>query len=108
MEVDTKVHGNGPAVYYHIPGYKGSIGFISAMHGKFCSSCNRIRMSAIGELKPCLCYNSSVSIRETLREEGEVAAGKLLRQAILQKPEAHCFEHWEEITEKRKMIEIGG
>lgn len=48
-------HGNGPAVYYHVPGFKGSIGFISAMHGVFCESCNRIRMTSQGMIKPCLC-----------------------------------------------------
>lgn len=39
---DSKIHGNGPAVYYQIPGFTGGIGFISAMHGKFCKNCNRI------------------------------------------------------------------
>ena len=34
---DDSVHGNGPAVYYHIPGFIGSVGFISAIHGVFCS-----------------------------------------------------------------------
>lgn len=38
---DSKIHGNGPAVYYQIPGFTGGIGFISAMHGKFCKNCNR-------------------------------------------------------------------
>ena len=108
MEADRSVHGNGPAVYYHIPGFVGSIGFISAMHGKFCGSCNRIRMSAIGDIKPCLCYDDSVPVRKILREKGETAAGEAIRQAILQKPKAHCFEHLGEITEQKKMIQIGG
>ena len=59
---DDSVHGNGPAVYYHIPGFIGSVGFISAIHGVFCSNCNRIRMTATGELKPCLCYRDTVSV----------------------------------------------
>lgn len=108
MKADRSVHGNGPAVYYHIPGFVGSIGFISAMHGKFCGSCNRIRMSAIGDIKPCLCYDDSVPVRKILREKGEAAAGEAIRQAIRQKPKAHCFEHQGEITEQKKMIQIGG
>ena len=36
IRADYREHGNGPAVYYTIPGFKGSLGFISAMHGKFC------------------------------------------------------------------------
>ena len=47
MEKDS-YHGNGPAVYYHINGYTGRIGFISAIHGKFCDSCNRIRLTSRG------------------------------------------------------------
>ena len=105
---DGTVHGNGPAVYYRIPGYIGSIGFISAMHGKFCSACNRIRMTAVGGLKPCLCYDSSVNIRDILRNQGEEAVAEVLKQVIYRKPRAHCFEHQDEITEKKKMIEIGG
>ena len=35
--------GDGPAVYYTVPGWKGDIGFIAAVHGKFCASCNRVR-----------------------------------------------------------------
>ena len=38
--IDEREHGFGPAVYYKIPGYLGSIGLISAIHGKFCSTCN--------------------------------------------------------------------
>ena len=56
---DERIHGNGPAVYYRIPGFLGSIGFISAIHGVFCEYCNRIRMTATGDLKPCLCYQDS-------------------------------------------------
>ena len=38
--------GNGPAVYYQLPGFQGKIGLISALHGKFCDRCNRIRMTS--------------------------------------------------------------
>ena len=55
LEEDTRVHGFGPAVYYKVPGFKGSIGLISAIHGKFCSTCNRIRLTSQGHVKSCLC-----------------------------------------------------
>lgn len=113
LEPDRSVHGNGPAVYYHIPGFCGSVGFISAIHGKFCGGCNRIRMTATGEVKPCLCYGDSVSVREVLRAEGKHQVSKkavkdVLERAILQKPKAHCFEEKKNITEKKKMAQIGG
>lgn len=108
IQKDLQIHGNGPAVYYKLPGYQGSIGFISAIHGKFCGSCNRIRMTATGDLKPCLCYGTSVNIREILRQQGEEAAAVVLKEVIRKKPEAHCFEKKEDITERNKMIAIGG
>ncbi len=120
IQEDLSVHGNGPARYYSIPGFTGSVGFISAMHGKFCTRCNRIRMSAQGEIKPCLCYGTSIDLRQALRSQPGAATEKeektgsrqflrmLLQKAIYEKPQAHCFEHDDEITEDKKMISIGG
>ncbi len=64
---DNKTHGNGPAVYYRLPGFGGCIGFISPIHGAFCSGCNRIRMTSTGEIKPCLSYGSGFDVRSALR-----------------------------------------
>jgi len=105
---DRGKHGSGPAVYYRLPGFQGGIGFISPIHGKFCAGCNRIRMTAMGDLKPCLCYETSTGIRETLRTRGEEAVGQVLRESIYKKPRAHCFENRKNITERNKMIAIGG
>ncbi len=114
LEKDDISHGNGPATYYHVPGFRGSIGLISAIHGKFCSQCNRIRMSAQGEIKPCLCYKSTVDVRKIIRnpsfseEEQDIKLQSALLRAITEKPEAHCFEKPEKITEEKKMFTIGG
>ena len=112
-ERDDTVHGNGPAVYYHIPGFEGSVGFISAIHGKFCDRCNRIRMTSTGKLKPCLCYADTVDLKRILRgtaddtqREREIA--EAIARAVNRKPEAHCFERLQEITEEKRMVEIGG
>lgn len=108
IEEDHTVHGNGPAVYYRIPGYMGGIGFISAIHGKFCESCNRIRMSAAGMLKPCLCYADALDIKGPLRRHDPEEVRAVLMEAIRRKPKAHCFEHPEDITEEKRMVSIGG
>lgn len=71
LEEDTRVHGFGPAVYYKVPGFKGSIGLISAIHGKFCSTCNRIRLTSQGHVKSCLCYDEGTDLRSILREGQE-------------------------------------
>ena len=49
-EEDPATHGNGPAVYRSVNGFAGKIGFISAVHGKFCGTCNRLRLTSTGEL----------------------------------------------------------
>ena len=108
LETDEKVHGNGPAVYYHIPGFKGSIGFISAMHGKFCQYCNRIRVTSTGQIKTCLCYEEGISLKEALMEKNRPEIKRLLTYAIQNKPAAHQFEDLKMITEQRKMSSIGG
>jgi cyclic pyranopterin phosphate synthase len=56
MEPSKTRHGNGPAKYYNLAGYKGSVGFISAITHEFCQDCNRIRLTADGDLKLCLHY----------------------------------------------------
>lgn len=105
---DDSVHGNGPAVYYHIPGFIGSVGFISAIHGVFCSSCNRIRMTATGDLKPCLCYRDTVSVRDAARYGTDQEIREKLQEAVEMKPKQHCFDIEEDITEQHKMVQIGG
>lgn len=109
---DLSVHGNGPAVYYRIPGAKGSVGLISAMHGKFCGYCNRIRLTAQGKIKPCLCFEDSVDIYELVKEPDRKKAVEQVYQAIAKairiKPANHRFEELDKITEVKKMVEIGG
>lgn len=91
--IETGRLGNGPAVYYRPEGYKGYIGFIEAIHGKFCSSCNRIRMTSTGFVKPCLYYSDGIDIRGMIRSgaDDELIA-KSLSNAVYMKPECHEFE----------------
>ena len=111
LEPDDSRHGNGPAVYYRRPGTEGAIGLISAIHGVFCSSCNRVRLTSQGQLKPCLCYETGTDIRPFLSGSDEELRAALY-DAILQKPEAHCFNlrgsDTPVSTEQRLMSQIGG
>lgn len=104
----TARQGNGPAVYYHIPGHVGHIGFISPIHGKFCAQCNRIRMTADGALKPCLCYGEVIQGRDCIQMNEPERLRRILQQTILAKPGMHCFESRDKITESRQMAQIGG
>ena len=113
LEEDATVHGNGPAVYVRIPGWTGGIGFISAIHGRFCDQCNRLRLTSRGALKPCLCYGETTDLMPVLRggtagEERAALLRSALEKAIWNKPEQHCFEEIGNITEKARMASIGG
>lgn len=100
--------GNGPAVYEKYEKLSVPVGFISAMHGKFCKSCNRVRLTSRGFLKLCLCYESGVDLREVLQKKNAPELQAVMEQAIFQKPMEHCFEHPNDMTEHHLMSGIGG
>lgn len=84
--------GNGPAVYYENRDFAGCVGFIGAVHQQFCSTCNRIRLTSEGFLKPCLYYNQGIDLRKMLRggaEDEKIA--RAVRGIIRQKPKEHRF-----------------
>lgn len=109
---DFRIYGNGPAVYYSIERFKGNIGFISAIHGKFCNLCNRIRMTSTGDKKPCLCYEQRWALKPALRmehkEKRQESIQKILIESIKNKPQMHCFEDVKSVSEKHFMGQIGG
>lgn len=100
--------GSGPAVYYQFSDLKVPVGFISAIHGKFCDTCNRVRLTAEGYLKLCLCYDEGEDLHRVLREEEKDNLRTIMEQTIFRKPAAHCFEHPAEMTETHEMVKIGG
>ena len=110
LEPDKSTHGNGPAVYYKRPGVKGGIGLISAMHGKFCRYCNRVRLTSQGQLKPCLSYDTGTDLMPFLKGTDDELK-EAIRKAIYEKPEAHCFGDSDSSgvhAEHRLMSQIGG
>ncbi|XP_049841454.1 molybdenum cofactor biosynthesis protein 1 isoform X1 [Schistocerca gregaria] len=63
---------NGPndtSKAYHVPGFKGRVGFITSMSEHFCGTCNRLRITADGNLKVCLFGNSEISLRDAIRSK---------------------------------------
>lgn len=104
----AQISGNGPAIYVKPAGFAGSIGFISAIHGPFCEQCNRLRLTSIGELKPCLCYQERIPLREVLRAGDLEETQHRIMQAIREKPKGHCFLQQAAVTELQKMVQIGG
>ena len=108
-EADTGTYGHGPARYVKYPGFKGAVGFISALSHEFCASCNRIRLTADGQLKLCLNHTKGLDLRGMLRqgaEDEEILDA--VRRAIAQKPERHAFYEAISDHEERAMNAIGG
>ena len=62
-------HANDTTKYYQVPGYQGRIGFITSMTDHFCAGCNRIRITADGNLKVCLFGSDEMSLRDMMREK---------------------------------------
>ena len=100
--------GDGPAVYYTVPGWQGSMGFIAAVHGKFCASCNRVRLTSQGFLRPCLASEAGCDLRALLRsgaDDTQLLAA--IRETIWAKPREHHFED-SSMPATRGMYRIGG
>lgn len=93
------------ASYYRIEGYKGKVGFISPVSHKFCSSCNRIRLTSDGKIRPCLGNNGEIDITDVLRHNKE-NLDELIQKIIYEKPEGHHFES--DFSSSRIMSRIGG
>lgn len=104
----STVLGDGPAVYYTVPGWEGDVGFIAAVHGKFCASCNRVRLTSQGFLRPCLASEAGCDLRELLRSGAtDAALSQAIRQTIWAKPREHHFGD-NSMPATRGMYRIGG
>jgi len=106
-----KILGNGPCHYYQIDGFKGKIGFISALSHQFCADCNRIRLTSQGFLKTCLQYETGADIKELLRNDSDDAVIKsAIQNAILKKPKEHAFltQNFNDTENQSGMNKIGG
>ena len=100
---DGRPCGYGPADYWKFAGAQGTVGFISAMSNHFCSTCNRLRLTADGCIRPCLFSDAEIPVHEALAAHDDEALRQALRQALRIKPDAHHTEGTE-----RYMSQIGG
>lgn len=104
--IPLKTKPGSTAELYTTKGAKGKIGFISPISCKFCSSCNRIRLTSTGYIKPCLHSKEEFSIKEYLNSEVALAAA--LKSTILSKPLEHHLVEEKESRSKKSMYQIGG
>src|SRR5690606_15278213 len=81
----------GPARYVEVAETGGILGFITPMSHNFCESCNRVRLTATGQLFLCLGQDDQVDLRAALREGGRAALDAALDHAMMIKPKGHDF-----------------
>jgi GTP 3',8-cyclase len=84
------------------------LGIISPMTEHFCDSCNRVRLSAAGQLHTCLAYDDAVDLRGVLAHEGPDAVVATIRHALLEKRDGHAFNLVGLGGPRKSMIQIGG
>ena len=79
--------GNGPATYYRFPGAPGTVGVITPMSHNYCDRCNRMRLTASGQLRPCLFGDIETDLRDPLRAGQDLRP--LIEETLRIKPERH-------------------
>lgn len=103
-----KLTGSGPARYYRLAKAPGTIGFISAISDHFCDSCNRLRLTPAGGLRPCLYDEREVDVKGPLRRGASLEElSQMVIRAIQSKPGRH---HMLKVGAggKKVMSQIGG
>jgi cyclic pyranopterin phosphate synthase len=106
--------GAGPARYFRVASADGAsgparrFGIISPMTEHFCTTCNRVRLSAAGALHACLAFDDAVDLRGPLRAGGELAVLAAIRSAVSGKRDGHNFGLIGLGGPRKAMIQIGG
>ena len=111
MTPSSQKLGNGPALYYTLSDFEGYIGLISAISQGFCHSCNRLRLTASGILKPCLSSDLSLDLRRLIRgPDSDEEIIRAIRNLVEEKPAGHSFGGVNEKRDhgKKEMFRIGG
>jgi GTP 3',8-cyclase len=98
----------GPARYFHTADGR-RVGIISALTENFCSTCNRVRLSAIGELHTCLAYDDATNLRAMLRAgASDEELTDAIRAAVGMKRKGHEFTREGCGGPRKHMVSIGG
>lgn len=96
----------GVARMYKLKDAKGTVGFISPLSCKFCSNCNRLRLTSNGSIKPCLHSEEEINIKNYIDNDYKLITK--LRNTIFNKPQEHHLELEKESKSKKMMFQVGG
>ena len=108
--IDTQPSkGAGPARYYQVNTGGARVGVISALSQHFCDDCNRVRLTAKGDLVLCLGQEDRMSLRDPLRAGlNDTQMKQVILDAIARKPRSHDFNKDEQKVSLRHMSSLGG
>jgi cyclic pyranopterin phosphate synthase len=94
---------------FRVPGFRGTVGFITSMTDHFCGTCTRLRLMADGSLKVCLFGSTEISLRDAMRAgSSDDDLGAMVKAAVWRKKARHAGMHAIAATKNRPMITIGG
>jgi GTP 3',8-cyclase len=94
---------------FAVEGFVGTLGFVTSMTESFCEACNRIRLTADGQIKSCLFGPAEEDLRQALRSGADDAElEERIRWALWRKPEAHPPMEELAAAPNRAMVQIGG
>ncbi|MCZ8522868.1 MULTISPECIES: GTP 3',8-cyclase MoaA [Paenibacillus] len=110
--LETRISGNGPSQNYRIEGAVGTFGLIHPVSDHFCQTCNRLRLTADGNIKPCLYWSDEFNVRRYIGDDEALAA--MFFRALDVKPESHemaqalLSQSQSHTPTVRRMSQIGG
>jgi cyclic pyranopterin phosphate synthase len=104
---DEGLEAQSPSHYYSLEdGYR--FGIIEPYKDDFCATCNRIRITAEGDLIPCLYFDEAMSIRDAVRKGDIKTAAAVLKEVVRTKPEKNRWSEEDGETSTRAFYETGG
>jgi len=107
--IPVKIRKSGPARYFRFEGAPGVIGFISPITHHFCNTCNRLRLTSDGKLRPCLFSETEIDLRSAIRcDASDEEIERLLKLAVEIKPEGHSINREKYFDYLKPMSKIGG
>ena len=100
---------DGPAERFKFESARGEIGFIRPISQHFCNTCNRLRLTASGQLRPCLMSDVQVDLKTPLRKEcSDDELAEVFLKAVRQKPSEHNLFNGHPSMISAQMCAIGG
>lgn len=105
----VEVEASAVAKDFRVPGFAGKVSFVTSMTDDFCGTCNRVRLTSEGALKPCLFGPMEVSLRDPMRRgASDEELEDVIVRTVLRKIKGHASLDVLPMIENKPMVSIGG